>query len=166
MELASAAPKKDVLRPTLWRVAVGVLVPAVMLGLWGGVAPLWSEAPALVVVCVGVIVLFALAFVPWSPPAWVDRMHGRLLVLGAILGACAAVLFVPFSLVAIVSLFAGGGPFDPGTWVPRIAFVFIGPLLVATTRAYWRTADALARRGFRGGEARALPTAELERTFE
>jgi len=95
----------------------------------------------------------------------VDRWHGRWLVVGAVLAGCATAVFVPISVVALVQVFVGvqSRP-GPWGWVALAGLVLSGPLLVAMTRAYWRTADGLARRAF--GVGPRLSRRALEQTFE
>lgn len=159
------APADDPLRLTPGRAVAGILAPTALLFLGARAAPLWGSAPWFVVLCAAEIVLFLLAFLPPAPPRWVDRWHGRLLVVGSVLGGCASVVFVPVSVVSLVQVFVGvqSRP-GPWGWGALAGLVLSGPLLVATTRAYWRTADGLARRAF--GSGPRLSRRALERTFE
>jgi hypothetical protein len=80
-------PASDPLRLTPWRVLAGAVIPAVLLVfLFAVVATRWRQVALFVVPPVAEIVLFLLAFAAWRPPRWVDRWHGRLLVVGAVLG--------------------------------------------------------------------------------
>jgi|GEM_PF-5668517 len=162
---APAPTERAAHRFTVWRTLTGIVVPSVLLFLWTSVTPaLRSDAPGLIVFCGALIALFPLAFVPWSPPRWVDRWHGRLLILGAVLGGCAAVVFVPMSVFALARAVIAPASLEGWEWLPLLGTVAVGPLLVCTVRAYWRTADALARRGFAGGPP--IATQDLARTFE
>ena len=141
------------------------MVPALVLVLWAGVTPeMRSKAPGLIVFCAALIALFPLSFVPWHPPRWVDRWHGRFLILGAVLGGCAAAVFIPMSVLALARAVIAPVTLEGWAWPMAIGLVLLGPLLVGTARVYWRTADALARRGFAGGKGPT--TGDLERTFE
>lgn len=158
------APASDPLRLTPWRVIAGVVAPGALLCLWASVSPLWRDASWFVVLCGTEIALFLLAFLPRIPPRWVDRWHGRWLVVGSVLGGCATVLFTPLGVFALVGAFAGAPPRDGGYWLAQAGVISAGPLLFGTTRAYWRTADGLARRAFGAGPR--LSRRALEQTFE
>jgi len=160
-----ASASRGAHRLTVWRVLTGIVVPALLLVLWAGVTPeMRSKAPELIVFCAGLIALFPLSFVPWHPPRWIDRWHGRFLILGAVLGGCAAAVFIPMSVFALARTLIAPVTLEGWAWPMALGLVLLGPLLVGTARAYWRAADVLARRGFARG--RGLTAEDLERTFE
>ncbi len=80
------------------------------------------------------------------------------------MAGCATAGLVPVSVFALVRVFTERAPRDLWEWVVFLGFFLAGPLLVATTRTYWRTADGLARRAFGAGPR--LSRRALEKTFE